>query len=151
MVKMDSKEQNLSLGSVTRLEAAGRATHPRVLHFVVVVHDDPEVARPLRRLALLAEVRVDGQVVAHRVLPPLVRSLVEGEVFPGRQTGQRSFRQGVSHSRCAGPETLAGRLGGRPLVRGRASECTALPTLGLLALSGRALCKSSPRPDHRSS
>lgn len=49
----------------------------------VAARDCPEVAGTVRRFATLAEVRIDREVVADRVLPAVVVRFVVREVVPG--------------------------------------------------------------------
>lgn len=50
----------------------------------------PQMASPLRCFAALAEVRVNRQVVAHRIFPPIIVGLVVGKSIPAN--GKRGHK-----------------------------------------------------------
>lgn len=68
------------------------STHmlPRqIIRFGLPRGNSPQMASSLRRLAALSEVRVNGEVVAHRILPPIIVGLVVRKSIPANE--RRAF------------------------------------------------------------
>lgn len=58
----------------------------QIIRLGISGRDCPQMAGSLRRLAALPEVRIDGEVVAHRILPPIIVGLVVGKSIAANET-----------------------------------------------------------------